>query len=310
VSVAKSLANLGRSDAFHEGKMPDPTNRERDRLSPNAPRTYAIGDVHGRLDLLEQAVELIGAHVGDAPFRVIFLGDYVDRGPDSCGVIELLMELQRQWPVVCLKGNHEELMLQAITQPGGGRLTRWLEYGGDHTLASYGLDESSDLAEGIPREHLRWMSGLPRTTGDGHRIYVHAGLAPGTPIHRQKEQTFLWIRERFLQAKPHEFEAHVVHGHTPVWEGKPDPTAPELLEHRTNLDTAAFATGILSIAVFDAERPGGPVEVLQARGKAVGRIVPDPLDEPAPPTPTSEPARRRRGLGAWFGLRPVGDASR
>jgi serine/threonine protein phosphatase 1 len=275
-------------------------------LSPTSPRTYAIGDVHGRLDLLERAVEAIGEHVGDAPFRVIFLGDYVDRGPDSRGVIDLLMELQRRWPVVCLKGNHEELMLQAISQPAGGRLRRWLEYGGDHTLASYGLDEDGDIAAGIPREHLRWMSGLPRTTGDGHRIYVHAGLMPGTPVHRQNEQTFLWIRERFLQAKASEFEAHVVHGHTPIWEGKPDPAAPELLEHRTNLDTAAFATGVLSIAVFEAERPGGPVELLQIRGKAVGRILPDPADEAPAAQPAPTPARRRR----WFGLLPAGDASR
>lgn len=308
MSVGSFPTARGQPEASDEATMADPTTREQDRLGPSAPRTYAIGDVHGRLDLVEQAVEAIGAHVGDAPFRVIFLGDYVDRGPDSRGVIDLLMELQRRWPVVCLKGNHEELMLQAITQPAGGRLTRWLEYGGDHTLASYGLDENSDLAEGIPREHVRWMSGLPRTTGDGHRIYVHAGLAPGTPIHRQKEQTFLWIRERFLEARPGDFEAHVVHGHTPIWEGKPNPAEPELLEHRTNIDTAAFATGVLSIAVFDAERPGGPVEVIQVRGKAVGRIVADPLDEPATAPAASEPTRRRRFN--WFGLRSAADASR
>lgn len=283
--------------------MPASTNGDTPPLTASSPRTYAIGDVHGRLDLLEKAVEAISEHVGDAPFRVIFLGDYVDRGPDSRGVIELLMDLQRRWRVVCLKGNHEELMLQAIEQPGGGRLERWLEYGGDATLASYGLGADSDLAAGVPREHRRWMSGLPRTTGDGHRIYVHAGLAPGKPVHRQNDQTFLWIRERFLQARASEFEAHVVHGHTPIWEGKPNPADPELLEHRTNVDTAAFATGVLSIAVFDAERPGGPVEVLQVRGRAIGRITPDPADEPSTP----EPARRRRG---WFGFRSAADASR
>jgi len=285
--------------------MSEPTIPE-SALGAASPRTYAIGDVHGRLDLLERAVEVIGEHVGDAPFRVIFLGDYVDRGPDSRGVIEFLIELQRRWPVVCLKGNHEELMLQAINEPAGGRLKRWLEYGGDHTLASYGLDEDSDLATGIPREHIRWMSGLPRTTGDGHRIYVHAGLMPGTPVHRQNEQTFLWIRERFLQARPSDFEAHVVHGHTPVWEGKPNPAEPELLEHRTNVDTAAFATGVLSIAVFDAERPGGPVEVLQVKGKAVGRIVPDPADE----APARPEAPRRRRFGGLFARRSPADASR
>jgi serine/threonine protein phosphatase 1 len=269
--------------------------------SPSA-LTYAIGDIHGRLDLLRSAVDAIADHVDRAPFRVVLLGDYVDRGPDSRGVIDFLMQLQREWPVVCLKGNHEELMLQAVTQPGGGRLGRWLEYGGDSTLKSYGVAPDGDLEAGIPKEHLRWMSGLPRTTGDRHRIYVHAGLMPGTPAHRQKDQTCLWIRERFLQARAGEFEAHVVHGHTPVWEGKPDASEPELLGHRTNLDTGAFATGVLSVAIFDSETPGGPVELLKIRGRALGRITPDPAEQatPAPPAPEK---RRRRRLVSWFGPR-------
>ncbi len=264
-----------------------------------APRTYAVGDVHGRLDLLTSAVEAIAGHIDGSPFRVVFLGDYVDRGPDSRGVVELLMELQREWPVVCLKGNHEELMLQAVTDPSGGRLERWLEYGGRSTLESYGLEPDSDLANGVPREHLRWMGALPRTTGDRHRIYVHAGLAPGMPAHRQNERTCLWIRERFLQARASEFEAHVVHGHTPLWEGKPDPAEPELLDHRTNIDTAAFATGVLSVAVFDGNTPGGPVELLKIRGEALGRITPDPVEAEG----SAEPPRRRRGLASWFGPR-------
>ncbi|HEY1425098.1 MAG TPA: hypothetical protein VGF50_00370, partial [Caulobacteraceae bacterium] len=173
---------------------------------------------------------------------------------------------------------------------------RWSEHHQSLTL-------TRRLAAGVPREHLSWMAGLPLTTGDGHRIYVHAGLAPGTPAHRQKDQTLLWIRERFLLAKPGDFEAHVVHGHTPLWNGKPNPADPELLEHRTNVDTAAFATGVLSIAVFEAERPGGPVEVLQVRGRVLGAITPDPVEDPAP---AGEPARRRR----WFGLRSASNAAR
>lgn len=271
------------------------------------PRTYAIGDVHGRLDLLRAAADAIDAHVGDAPFRVVMLGDYVDRGPDSRGVIEFLMELQRRWRVVCLKGNHEELMIQAVADPGSGKLSRWLEFGGDETLRSYGLGPDDDLAEGIPREHIRWMSMLPKTTGDRHRIYVHAGLEPGTPIHRQRDQTLLWIRERFLEARPGDFEAHVVHGHTPIWDGKPDPAEPELLEHRTNLDTAAFATGVLAVAVFDAETPGGPVEVMKIRGSAAGRIV---SDVPVRPTPAPPPERRAPRFASWLGARLKGNASR
>jgi serine/threonine protein phosphatase 1 len=241
-----------------------------------SPRTYAVGDVHGRLDLLRAAIETISDHVGDRTFRVVFLGDYVDRGPDSRGVVEHLIELQREWPVVCLKGNHEELMLHAVTRHRGGSLRRWLEYGGLQTLASYGLTPDDDLAEKIPAGHLRWMASLPRSTGDGHRVYVHAGLLPRTPFHRQSEETFLWIRERFLQARDRDFDVHIVHGHTPTWDGKPDPAEPELLSHRTNIDTGAFATGVLTIAVFEAERPGGPVEVLKVRGTALGSFVEDP----------------------------------
>jgi serine/threonine protein phosphatase 1 len=209
------------------------------------------------------------------------------------------MDLQKRWPVTCLKGNHEDLMAQAVTQAGGGRLERWLNNGGHATLRSYGLRPESDLGEGVPREHIRWMAGLPRTTGDGHRIYVHAGVAPGTPIERQNEETFLWIRERFLQARPGSFDAHIVHGHTPVWDGKPNPSEPELLEHRTNLDTGAFATGVLAIAVFDAETPGGPVDLLWVRGAALGALALAPEDnEPAP----GATARRKRFEG-WFGRR-------
>jgi serine/threonine protein phosphatase 1 len=262
-----------------------------------SPLTYAIGDVHGRLDLLRQAVGAISEHVGDRPFRVIFLGDYVDRGPDSRGVVEFLIDLQRRWPAVCLKGNHEQLMLQAITEPGRRRLERWLEYGGDQTLRSYGLGPQDDLAA-VPAEHLRWMAALPRTTSDKHRIYVHAGLMPGTPAHRQNDETCLWIRERFLQASASEFEAHVVHGHTPVWEGKPDPAEPELLAHRTNIDTGAFATGVLCVAVFDAETAGGPIELMRVTSAETTCFELDP-PKPSPMKPT-EPRGRQRGLGRWF----------
>jgi serine/threonine protein phosphatase 1 len=273
-----------------------------DQGGPRAasPRTYAVGDVHGRLDLLRRAVLAISDHVGKGSFRVVFLGDYVDRGPDSRGVIEFLMALQRRWPVVCLKGNHEELMLQAIADPAGRRLERWLEYGGEETLMSYGLGRDDDLAAKLPQEHLRWMAGLPATTGDKHRVYVHAGLLPGTPADQQSEETFLWIRERFLEAPAGEFEAHVVHGHSPLWEGKPDPAEPELLEHRTNLDTGAFATGVLTVAVFDAEMAGGPIEVLKVQGdETTARLVCDLPDRSGQPnTP-----RRRRGLAGWLSRR-------
>ena len=198
---------------------------------------------------------------------MIFLGDYVDRGPDSRRVVERLMQVQKAGAAVCLKGNHEDLMIRALTDTARASYWRWCENGGLQTLRSYGVDDEAEARARVPREHLRWMAGLPLTTTDGARIYVHAGLAPRTAFHRQTEASCLWIRERFLRAKAKEFEAHIVHGHTPFWEGKPDPAEPELLPHRTNLDTGAFATGVLSIGVFDPDVAGGPVEVLSVRGE-------------------------------------------
>jgi serine/threonine protein phosphatase 1 len=238
-------------------------------------RTYAVGDVHGRLDLLNRAVVAIADRGRGAPFRVIFLGDYVDRGPESRGVIELLMRLQGRWPVICLKGNHEELMIQAVTEPDSGCLERWLEFGGRDTLRSYDLRGEDDLATALPQAHLRWMAELPTIADDKHRIYVHAGLIPGTPARLQNDAVRLWIRERFLLGGAGDFEAHIVHGHTPVWERKPDPAEPELLPHRTNVDTGAFATGILSVAVFEDEVPGGPVEIWKVRSDLTEQVVLD-----------------------------------
>jgi serine/threonine protein phosphatase 1 len=260
-----------------------------DGSAPAAARfTYVFGDIHGRFDLVKSGVEAVARHARGNPSRLIFLGDYIDRGPDSRRVIELLMGLQQVWPVTCLKGNHEDLMLKAMVERADGALQLWLDNGGEATLRSYGMPPDPDAADRIPSEHIRWLSSLPLTTGDGHRIYVHAGLMPRTATHRQKEETCLWIRERFLEAQPGEFEAHVVHGHTPLWQGKPDPAEPELLEHRTNLDTGAFATGVLSVGVFDSEAPGGPVEMLRITGSPMLHLV---IDTPCTP---EEPERRRR----------------
>jgi serine/threonine protein phosphatase 1 len=228
--------------------------------------TYAVGDVHGRLDLLLDALDAIEAHAAGTSFRIVFLGDYVDRGPDSRGVVDLLIDLQKRRQVVCLKGNHEELMCRALVEPGRGNKERWLENGGKQTLLSYGLAWSGYAAPRIPTTHFRWLTGLPLTTGDTHRIYVHAGLLPRTPVHQQSEDTLLWVRDRFFAGGVGDFEAHVVHGHTPIWKGKPDASEPELLAHRTNLDTGAFATGVLSVGVFDAKLAGGPREVLRISG--------------------------------------------
>jgi len=230
--------------------------------------TYAVGDIHGRFDLLQLAIEAMLVHGRGRRRRIVFLGDYVDRGPQSRAVIERLIALQAVEDAICLKGNHEDLMVRALTEPGRSPLNHWRVNGGDETLASYGVSAGEEPASIVPRRHVAWMAGLPLTTADEHRIYVHAGLAPGVAFRDQSEEVCLWIRESFLRARASQFEAHVVHGHTPYWSGKPDPSRPELLSHRTNLDTGAFATGILTIGVFDPAIGGGPVELLTAKGVA------------------------------------------
>ncbi len=256
-------------------------------------RTYAVGDIHGRLDLLDAAIEAIKHHARGCSFRVVFLGDYVDRGPESRGVVERLIELQKIWPVVCLKGNHEDLMLRALVEPSRAARSSWHENGGGETLRSYGVGPEDEAMGLIPGEHLRWLLSLPLTTGDPHRIDVHAGLMPKLATHRQKEQTCLWIREAFLRGRPGDFEAHVVHGHTPLWSGKPDPAQPELLAHRTNLDTGAFATGVLSTGVFDDDAPGGPMEVIRICGRPMPHLALDQQEEPPAPLPGGDSALKR-----------------
>lgn len=216
---------------------------------------FAVGDVHGRLDLLERAWAAMEAHARGRAARVVFLGDYVDRGPDSRGVIEFVMRAQAEGAATCLKGNHEAMMVDALR--GAAPMPWWLGNGGDATLASY--------RGAVAPEHLEWMDALPLLHRDPHRIYVHAGLKPGVALENQDEETCLWIRERFLRAGAEELPAHVVHGHTPFWAGKPDPRQPELLPHRTNLDTGAYMTGVLTVGVFDPDAPGGPVRLLTGR---------------------------------------------
>ncbi|MGI8840556.1 MAG: metallophosphoesterase family protein [Caulobacteraceae bacterium] len=216
--------------------------------------TYAIGDLHGRLDLLRAAQAAIAAHAGLARHQVICLGDYVDRGPDSKGVVEALMARAAESVWVCLKGNHEDLMIEAFRAERRGGLERWAANVGDETLISYGGQ--------VPTAHLDWLGALPLFHRDAHRLFVHAGVKPNRPLEDQDPYTLMWIREPFLSAPATALPCHVVHGHTPRWRGKPDLARPELLPHRTNLDTGAAWTGILSVGVFEDGRAGGPVEVL------------------------------------------------
>lgn len=208
--------------------------------------SYAIGDVHGCLTKLQRLVELCLADAGRRPTNLIFLGDYIDRGPDSCGVIDYLIALQQENPgfVTCLMGNHEDMLLAAVDD--GDWAERWIRNGGLQTLKSYGLTEASQ----IPKVHIEWLRTLPKFADDGHRFFVHAGVHPDRAIEQQHEHDLLWIREPFLSSTK-DFGRLIVHGHTPLATGVPD-THP----NRVNLDTAAVYGGPLTAARFNHRSPG------------------------------------------------------
>jgi serine/threonine protein phosphatase 1 len=229
-------------------------------LSAQAPagsRIYAIGDVHGRLDLLER---LRGMIVEDAEQRpaerkvAIYLGDYVDRGPDSRGVVDLLARAELGgFETVALKGNHEDSMLQFLTDPGIA--PSWMTYGGDATLYSYGvrppdprrvediLAAQQAFAEALPPGHLAFLRALRLVHVEGHYAFVHAGFRANVPIERQDPEDMMWIRDEFL-ASTADFGKIAVHGHTIT-------ERPDIRPNRIGIDTGAFATGTLTCLVLE-----------------------------------------------------------
>lgn len=216
--------------------------------------TYAIGDIHGCADLLDALLERIEAHRAGRERHLVFLGDVIDRGPDSARAIETLRKLQWREPdhVVCLMGNHEAMLLKSLREPGA--LDHWLANGGTATLASF------DAAgpEEIPGDVLDWIEALPTLHADALRWYVHAGFRPGAAVPDPDTETRLWIREPFLSVE-HDFGRHVVHGHTPRTDGRPEQTA-----FRTNIDTGAVYGGALTAAACTRGR-GRPSAFLSVR---------------------------------------------
>lgn len=227
---------------------------------PHGIRVYAVGDVHGRLDCLNRVEERIAQHAaeqGASGSRVIFIGDYVDRGPDSRGVIEKLAAGRfAGLPAQYLLGNHEDAMLHFLADPGSG--SDWLAFGGNTTLASYGVriaaeprrreleSAARDLSERLPPHHLAFLQGLDLTIRLGGYLFVHAGVRPGVDLARQRRADLLTIREPFLTSRVRH-PWRVVHGHTVV-------AKPELLPSRIGIDTGAYATGKLScIAIAGVE---------------------------------------------------------
>ncbi|NYZ15135.1 serine/threonine protein phosphatase [Azospirillum sp. RWY-5-1] len=225
---------------------------------PRGVRVYAVGDVHGRLDLLDQLLDRIEADArtaGDRARYLVFLGDYVDRGPQSRGVIErLIAGPPPGFGAIHLKGNHEASFLGFLEDVRVG--PGWFRYGGLATLASYGvtpppedapverlLQVQGDLREAVPPHHQRFLERLKPSVTIGDYVFVHAGVRPGVPLPRQKETDLLWIREEFLKSNVDHGKV-VVHGHTISIE-------PELRGNRIGIDTGAYATHRLTCVVLE-----------------------------------------------------------
>lgn len=217
-------------------------------------RTYAIGDIHGCLTKLIELIGLCRADAGRRATKFIFLGDYIDRGPASRGVVELLMSLQQDRPddVICLMGNHEDMLLAAVDAPDWSE--NWLRNGGPKTLQSYGVATVAD----IPQDHIDWIRHLLKFHDDGMRFFVHAGVHPERPLDQQDEHDLLWIREPFLSSTK-DFDRLIVHGHTPTKNGVPN-QRPNCL----NIDTGAVYGRALTAAVFIDEAIQ-PIKFLSAR---------------------------------------------
>jgi Calcineurin-like phosphoesterase len=221
-------------------------------------RIYAIGDIHGRLDLLNRAIAAIRRDVqkhGPAALTVT-LGDYIDRGPQSCGVLDRLIENPFPTSYVALKGNHETMLEAFLADPTTGPY--WRQQGGLETLHSYGIHlrgltdanfakARDQLRVALPVAHVDFLSALKMSLSRGKYFFCHAGVRPGVPLDRQSEDDLLWIRDEFLGSDM-DFGKIVVHGHTPV-------PKPEVLPNRIGIDTGAFATGRLTCVALSGGAP-------------------------------------------------------
>lgn len=225
---------------------------------PPGRRVYAVGDIHGRLDLLRRLHLLVeeDARARPGPLNVlVYLGDYIDRGDASPAVIDLLLdEPLPGFETVHLKGNHEDSLLRFLEDIEVG--PAWLLYGGAETLLSYGVrpprpaggDRELQRAQRefrtrLPERHRRFLAGLRLTHEEGDYLFAHAGIRPGVPLERQQEADLLWIRDEFLLSDA-DFGKIVVHGHTIT-------ARPDVQRNRIGIDTGAFASGTLTALVLE-----------------------------------------------------------
>lgn len=232
-------------------------------MSDNGQKTFAIADLHGRRDLLEMALAEIEVMAPGG--TVVFTGDYVDRGPESAQIIRRLMDgPPANWRWICLKGNHEDMMVDHCRT--GLNIDLWLQNGGGATLLSYGHPRSGaiDLSV-VPEDHLRWIDQLPTYWEDERRVFVHAGVHRTRPLEEQSEHQLLWTL--YGSRDPGGWrDKLVVHGHEQFEDG------PKLHLGRIDLDTFAWATGRLVVGVFD-DTQGAPIDLIEVKGSADRRFA-------------------------------------
>jgi serine/threonine protein phosphatase 1 len=229
---------------------------------PPGTRVYAIGDIHGRLDLLVDLQDQIRAHAAEYPAArrvLVYIGDYIDRGYQSRQTLDHLLDSPLPgFNSVHLSGNHERTLLEFLDDISVG--AGWLRYGGRETLFSYGVEWDRDLAgaeaclerirlelrQKLPERHRRFLADLPLMHEEGDYLFVHAGIRPGVPLDRQEPDDLLWIRDEFL-ASAADHGKVVVHGHSISEQ-------PELRPNRVGIDTGAFATGRLTCLVLEGNQ--------------------------------------------------------
>lgn len=223
---------------------------------PENTRVYAVGDIHGCAARLRDLHRQIAADLAARPIaqpRLIHLGDYIDRGPDSAEVIALLAAGPPipRLPTINLTGNHEQMMLTALATQDADDIDLWLSNGGIDALESWRIDPNSppdSWPNTIAPTHLGWMRERPLTHREGGYLFVHAGIRPGVALEAQDRHDLLWIREPFLTSDD-DLGIVVVHGHTPV-------PAPLMRLNRIDIDTGAYLGGELTCAVLEEDRIG------------------------------------------------------
>ncbi|MEP5762830.1 MAG: metallophosphoesterase family protein [Litoreibacter sp.] len=252
---------LGRPDEV-PAKPPSPSGP-----LPDQP-LFIVGDLHGRLDLFEKMLERVDGAIGIVKLRnplLVFVGDIVDRGPDSAGVVRRMMELTAEFPqnVVCIRGNHEQMLLDFLDAPAV-RYSRWMRNGGVETCKSFGLSvqgENEDpqvvgdaLREAMGPEMIDWLRQRPTSHTCGNVACVHAAADPARSIDSQSDRVLIWGHPEFLTSIRKDGQ-WVAHGHT-VFD------VPMITDNRISVDTGAYMSGILSCAVL---LPNGEADFLQVR---------------------------------------------